>query len=103
MDGLKLRYLDWYTREKGINFIWSPKDDKALGQIVLKIKKLHDGQKTPPDIVVQMWDQILAGMPKWNRENSCEPSQINGQLNSIIQKIKKENDAISYECDFWAE
>lgn len=92
-------FLIWYQTTFGLAYVWSAKDDKAIGGILSKIKKLNQGNKTPEEIVTATFNRLLDRLPQWYIANGAELSVINGKFNSIITQIRKENEQAKSSVD----
>ena len=102
-ENFKLKYLEWKNKQGDIPYVWSGKDNKAMGQLISKIKQLifekekNSAKKEkeytslndiPAEEVLGALSYILANMPEWYKANNSSISVINSNLNEIIQQIK---------------
>ena len=76
-------FLDFYLRNKQIEFYWTAKEAGSLKNLIVKLKHYTEEEKIP-DTFLAMLEQ---NKDKWINDN-LSVSIINSKFNEIVSKIK---------------
>ena len=91
---LKNTFMEWYSKEKGIEYIWSATDAMHVNLIIGKLRSLTRTSERHQDsildeVVLNSWPVILGKLKSidiWIYDN-VSMQLINNKFNSIIAKI----------------
>ena len=84
---LQKMFLDFYLREKQIEYYWTAKEAGSLKNLIVKLKHYTDEEKIPDAFMAI----LTQNKDKWINDN-LSVSIINSKFNEIVSKIKGSTD-----------
>lgn len=82
-------FCDAYQNYSGLPYVFSPKDGKALKELIEKVKMIGSPNCTSDETVVSTFVMLILKLPEWYKKNNFSLPVVNSKFNEIIASIKQ--------------